>query len=251
MVVRARAKHPLSALVWVGMAVVIHAAVIGAYLGLINLIPVRNISVDPWPIDFGEQRVGTESIPKTIVVGNSGNAELTVDKITVTGPFSTRMEAPFNVPPGGEVSFTMVFAPKMVGDATGMLTLESNAPLSPTEVQLSGIGVDPTSAPVEVAMITLPSEPTAAVDKKKVDLAPDKTKPPKKQDEKKPDPQKPLPKPPVVVAKNDPPKPVPPKPDAKKPPPPPPPTPAVAPKPPLVKEENHRRRSPRSPSRRR
>jgi hypothetical protein len=115
--------------------------------------PILNAS--PTSVTFGGQKVGTTSpvSPSTTVhVTNTGDADLVLEGVTAsdtttgsTGEFSANDGCPSDpdpVPAGG-CDITVTFSPASTGPKTGVLSISSNDPASPTAVSLTGDGTVP------------------------------------------------------------------------------------------------------------
>jgi hypothetical protein len=118
----------------------------------------------PAILDHGSTMVGG-SATQTLVIQNSGNAMLTVASMVISGSsqfaFDSPPSVPFNVAPGGQVSFTTVFSPTSRGIKQATLTISSNDPVTPSKgVSLRGTGIAPvitvSSAPLDFGDVVLP-----------------------------------------------------------------------------------------------
>jgi len=100
------------------------------------------ISVSPSPLAFPAQTVVTPSAAQVITVTNSGNAELSVTGVTVTGAnaagFSQTNTCTSNVAPGATCAISVTFTPTVGGAASAAINIASNASASPTVVPVSG-----------------------------------------------------------------------------------------------------------------
>jgi len=103
---------------------------------------VGQLSPNPASVNFGNISTGSNA-SQQITLTNTGNAAATVSSITVSGTgFSlTGVSTPATVAPSQTLSFTAKFAPTAVGNATGTVTVTSNAGGSPLTISLSGAGV--------------------------------------------------------------------------------------------------------------
>jgi hypothetical protein len=104
------------------------------------------ISVSPASLSFGNVIVGSSN-SEPIVVTNSGTGGLTITQTNVTGTgFSmSGLSLPLTLPSQGIVSFNAVFSPEVTGSSAGAIELVSDANNSPTNISLSGEGVEPHS----------------------------------------------------------------------------------------------------------
>ena len=98
-------------------------------------IPV--FSVTPLSIDFGDVSVG-ETATEQVTVTNGGGASLEVTAITSTLEILTISETSFTVAPGDTHEITLTLTPSIPGEISGMLTITSNDPDSPTEIAITG-----------------------------------------------------------------------------------------------------------------
>jgi hypothetical protein len=80
---------------------------------------------------------------QTITLQNSGNTSVIISSAKVTGAgFSTSgLTLPMSIAAGQNAAFNVVFAPTSAGNATGSISVVSNAPNSPLAIATSGIGM--------------------------------------------------------------------------------------------------------------
>ncbi len=111
-------------------------------------------------LSFGNEAVGTQSGTQTVIVTNTGNANLifTLGAVTVSG--ANASEFPIvsdgcsgkTVLPEGTCAVGVAFKPSVAGSAAAFLNFADNAPNSPQAVTLSGVGVGtPTVTTLAVA----------------------------------------------------------------------------------------------------
>jgi hypothetical protein len=100
------------------------------------------ISVTPSSASFGNVTVNTDAT-QTMKLSNSGTADLSISKATVTGAgFSmTGLAAPATVAAGASMNFTIAFKPTAAGAGTGSLSITSDAGSAPMTINLTGTGV--------------------------------------------------------------------------------------------------------------
>jgi len=111
--------------------------------------PVLNAS--PTSVSFGDQKVGTTSSGSTVHVTNAGDADLVVATVSAsdttvgsTGEFAVSSNGCGTVPPAGGCDITVTFSPASAGPKTGVLSISSNDPATPTTaVSLTGNGAVP------------------------------------------------------------------------------------------------------------
>jgi hypothetical protein len=110
--------------------------------------PVATLSA-PGSVDAGSVKVGTSTSNTTVHVTNSGGADLSVTGVTAS---DTTTGAGFGVAnngcsgtiaPGNGCDITVSFAPTIPGPLTGVLSIASNDPASPTAISLTGTGTEP------------------------------------------------------------------------------------------------------------
>ncbi len=100
------------------------------------------LSASPASVNFGSVSTGS-SATQLITLTNTGNAAAQISSITASGTgFSlTGVTTPATVAASQTLSFTAKFAPTAAGNATGTITVTSNASGSPLTINLSGVGV--------------------------------------------------------------------------------------------------------------
>jgi len=100
------------------------------------------ISVDPTSLAFGNVTVGSSST-RTTTVSNNGGGACTVDASTNgTDDFVLTSAASFSVAAGDSSIVSVQYTPNALGADSATLVLASNDPGSPTEVGMTGTGVD-------------------------------------------------------------------------------------------------------------
>jgi hypothetical protein len=97
-------------------------------------------------LDFGIRVVGTRSAPQTVTLSNASSVlALNITNIAITGTnaadFSQANTCGSGLPPGGECTITVTFAPSQIGPRSAAVTITDNAAGSPEAVALSGTGV--------------------------------------------------------------------------------------------------------------
>jgi hypothetical protein len=111
--------------------------------------PVLNPSTTS--VSFGDQKVGTTSSDSTVHITNTGDADLTVTTVSAsdttvgsTGEFAVSGNGCGTVPPAGGCDITVTFSPASAGPKTGVLSISSDDPATPTTaVSLTGNGTVP------------------------------------------------------------------------------------------------------------
>jgi hypothetical protein len=100
------------------------------------------LSLTPTSASFGSVVTGNTN-SQTVQIKNSGTANLTVSQATVTGAgFSLNgLALPMTLTPGQGANFNVQYTPAAAGNASGAVSIISNAPNSPAAVALSATGV--------------------------------------------------------------------------------------------------------------
>ncbi len=103
------------------------------------------LSVTPATANFSVLAGNTSS--QTVQLKNSGTANLTISQATVSGSgFSASgLTLPLTLTPGQSGSFSVQYAPQVAGNASGSISIVSNAPNSPGIIALSGTSTAATS----------------------------------------------------------------------------------------------------------
>jgi hypothetical protein len=111
-------------------------------------------AISPTSITFGSQVVGTSTPFQVVTVINNGTAPLNVISVLTAEPFSQGNNCSGTwLSPGASCSISVAFFPVSRGAWSGTLTINHNAPGSPSTVSLSGVGTVPVAsvAPSTVA----------------------------------------------------------------------------------------------------
>jgi hypothetical protein len=100
------------------------------------------LSVIPASLNFGDIPT-LSSGRQSVTLTNSGNSDISITQVVISGAgFSaTGLTPNETLKPGQSASLIVSFAPTAAGDADGNLVIESNAIDSPTQVLLSGSGL--------------------------------------------------------------------------------------------------------------
>ena len=100
------------------------------------------LSLSVSSLNFGNVAVGLSN-SMTVLLTNRGNADLTISQVSATGSeFTASGVGAFTMlTPGQTTLLTVTFSPAAVGNATGSITLTSDAMNSPSDVSLTGSGV--------------------------------------------------------------------------------------------------------------
>jgi hypothetical protein len=98
-----------------------------------------DLTVAPASISFGDVKVGSEST-QTVRLTNSGSASMAISAISAsgTGISVSGLSFPLTLAAGGSASLNTMFKPTAAGNASGTLTISSNAANSPDKIGWSG-----------------------------------------------------------------------------------------------------------------
>lgn len=116
----------------------------------------------PSSLNAGDALVGTSVSPQSsfAFLFNTGNANLIVNNITVTGDFSYQNQCNTPTAPFNACIIVITFTPTAPGTRTGVLTIYDNAPGSPQVVQLTGNGLTSYPSPSISTIQAIPVSPT-------------------------------------------------------------------------------------------
>ncbi|TVT47687.1 choice-of-anchor D domain-containing protein, partial [Amycolatopsis rhizosphaerae] len=139
---------------------------VGTTLALITAAPVAEATpragtpettITPRFLDFGNQTVGTRSVPRTITLTNTGTVDLVVDHVigALKPNFLASVRCPFApveglLHPGQSCVTTVIFTPASPGDHIAYLSYTTST-VSDIIVTLHGTGVTTTTSSVAVA----------------------------------------------------------------------------------------------------
>jgi hypothetical protein len=104
-------------------------------------------SLSPANLNFGNQTVGITSSPQNVTLENTGNINLTITSIQITGTnsgdFGEKNNCPSSLPPNNSCQISVTFKPTTTGTRNAAVSITDNAPGSPQSVPLTGVGVLP------------------------------------------------------------------------------------------------------------
>jgi len=102
------------------------------------------VVLSPTAIDFGNQKVGTSSVPVKVTLSNLGTSSLSITQIAIKGPdpndFSQTNNCGSSLPPQSKCTITVTFTPTAMGSRSANVSISDNDPTSPQTVPLSGNG---------------------------------------------------------------------------------------------------------------
>jgi FG-GAP-like repeat/Cep192 domain 4/HYDIN/CFA65/VesB-like, Ig-like domain/Abnormal spindle-like microcephaly-assoc'd, ASPM-SPD-2-Hydin len=114
-------------------------------------------SLSPTSLSFGSVSVGSQSAVQTVTLTNTGNASLTINRVSVSGDFSISNNAcGSSLAAGASCKINLVFKPTTTGTRNGTLSVADNASGSPQTASLTGTGIAPqvTLSPTSLAFAT-------------------------------------------------------------------------------------------------
>ncbi len=122
-------------------------------------IPLSGFATPPSPavclstgasLIFSNQTIGTTSTVQSVTITNCGSLPLTISNNNVTVSGAASIDFFVTTPPacpslsvGSNCTVQVAFAPSMSGTRTATLNIPNNTTLSPTTVNLQGVGVTP------------------------------------------------------------------------------------------------------------
>jgi hypothetical protein len=102
------------------------------------------VVLSPTAIEFGNQKVGTSSVPIKVTLSNLGTSSLSITQIAIKGAdpndFSQTNNCGSSVPPQSKCTITVTFTPTVKGSRSANVSITDNDPTSPQAVPLSGNG---------------------------------------------------------------------------------------------------------------
>jgi hypothetical protein len=135
-------------------------------LGGIGVTAGPDATLSTKNLTFATQLVGTISAAKPLKLINYGAETLNITSIVAIGDFSEKDNCGSSLPPGGHCNIDVSFKPTQRGHRAGFLSITDNAPDSPQEVHLSGVGtvvrLDPESLDFGTVSVGQKSSPQKA-----------------------------------------------------------------------------------------
>jgi hypothetical protein len=101
------------------------------------------LSINPTSLSFGNVLTSTTSAAQNVTITNTGNANVTISQVSVTGAGYTVTggSTPVTLTPSQKLVLGVQFSPASTGSVAGSISIISNATGSPATVTLSGTGV--------------------------------------------------------------------------------------------------------------
>jgi hypothetical protein len=91
-------------------------------------------------LNFGTQKVGTKSSPKSVTVTNAGGTTVTIAGIATAGDFAQKNTCGTSLAAHATCNISVTFKPTARGTRNGKVTLHDNATNNPQIVNLTGTG---------------------------------------------------------------------------------------------------------------
>jgi hypothetical protein len=102
------------------------------------------IQLSPTSLNFGNQPVGTKSLPKKITLSNKGSVAVSITGISITGTnagdFAETNTCGTSVAAGASCFITVTFTPSATGKRSASVSVTDNGGGSPQKVGLAGTG---------------------------------------------------------------------------------------------------------------
>jgi S-adenosylmethionine/arginine decarboxylase-like enzyme len=108
-------------------------------------VPSRTaVELSSGALVFGSQNVSSTSPAKSVLISNTGNTVVSIDALTVNGPFNATTSCAALLAAGAYCAVDVTFSPVLGGDASGSVNLGTGAGLQ--AISLSGFGLVPLTA---------------------------------------------------------------------------------------------------------
>jgi HYDIN/CFA65/VesB family protein len=102
------------------------------------------IQLTPTSVNFGNQPVGTKSLPKTITLSNKGSVAVSISGISITGTnvsdFAPTNTCGTSVAAGASCFIKVTFTPSATGKRTAQVSVSDDGGGSPQKVTVNGTG---------------------------------------------------------------------------------------------------------------
>ena len=110
-----------------------------------GIAAVLTLGINPTSLNFGNVTTGTSSAAQNVTITNTGNSNVTISQINLSGAGYTMTGggAPVTLTPSQTVTLVVQFSPTLAGAVSGSISIVSNATGSLAAVSLSGTGVAP------------------------------------------------------------------------------------------------------------
>src|SRR5579859_327394 len=109
------------------------------------------VSLTPASLTYATQLIGTNSPSQAATLTNTGTVTVTISSIAITGPYSQTNNCGSTLTANASCTLNVVFTPNKAGTLTGTLTVTDDAPNSPQQVALSGVGTVVSFSPTSLS----------------------------------------------------------------------------------------------------
>jgi hypothetical protein len=121
-------------------------------LGGTGIAQTLTLNINPTSLSFGNVTTGATSASQNLTITDTGNANVTISQLTVSGAGYTVTggSTPVTLTPAQTLTLVAQFSPTVAGSVNGSISIVSNATGSPAAVTLSGTGVTPVQHSVDL-----------------------------------------------------------------------------------------------------
>jgi len=101
------------------------------------------VQLTPSTLKFGSVQVGTDAIPQSSTLTNTGTAALNITNIVANLPFTRASNCPATLPAGQSCIINVTFTPTAAGYSSRSITIEDNAGTGSQKLSVNGTGTVP------------------------------------------------------------------------------------------------------------
>jgi len=130
-----------------------------------QLVQGAEVSLSPSSLNFGNQTIGVASAAKMVTLQNTGNVNLSITSIQITGANNGDFKSstcPSSLSPNTSCQISVTFTPAAAGTRNATLSITDNASGSPQSVSLTGIGSTTPNYTVSANPISVTVNPGSA-----------------------------------------------------------------------------------------
>ena len=125
--------------------------------------PVPQAILSTAQVSFGNQRVGTAALAKTITLSNPGTAPLAILGLSLSGVNTLDFNTPAitcasTLPAGSSCMISVTFSPSAAGSRTASLSITDSVATSPQTIALSGTGIIAPVASLNPISLSFPQQ---------------------------------------------------------------------------------------------
>lgn len=99
------------------------------------------LTITPQSVTFPATVQQTASAPQTVVISNTGNADATIQYLTIQGDFTETNTCGASLAPGESCQVNITFRPTSAGNLQGYINFSSNTQAAFYSINFSGVGV--------------------------------------------------------------------------------------------------------------